>query len=63
MIKLARIMNDETNEAHDRIVMTSENVNNSEQDDDDLWQYDNEGTPLATDDIENELFNGMYYFF
>jgi len=63
MIKLARIMNDETNQVHDCIVMTSENVNNSEPEDDDLWQYDNEGTPLATDDIENELFNGMYCFF
>jgi len=53
-------MNDEPeDQVQDCNVMSSENVNSSEHDDndDDLWQYDNEGTPLATDDIENELFN------
>jgi len=40
--------------------MPIENVNNSECDDDDLWQYENEGIPLANDDIENELFSSMY---
>jgi len=59
MIKLARIMNDETDQVQDYNVMPGENVNSSEHNDndDDLWQYDNEGTPLAADDIENELFN------
>lgn len=60
MIKLARIMNDETGQVQDCTVMPIENVNNSECDDDDLWQYENEGIPLANNDIENELFSGMY---
>ncbi|KAL5239421.1 hypothetical protein ACI65C_006831 [Semiaphis heraclei] len=57
MIKLARIMNDETGQVQDCTVTPIENVNNSECDDDDLWQYENEGIPLANDDIENELFS------
>ncbi|KAL5246026.1 hypothetical protein ACI65C_013434 [Semiaphis heraclei] len=57
MIKLARIMNDETGQVQDCTVMPIENVNNSECDDDDLWQYENEGIPLANNDIENELFS------
>lgn len=60
MVKLARIMNNETDQVQDSNVMPIENDNNSERDDDDLWQYDNEGTPLATDDIENELFGRKY---
>jgi len=53
-------MNNETDQVQDSNVMPIENDNNSERDDDDLWQYDNEGTPLATDDIENELFGRKY---
>lgn len=62
MVKLARIMNDETDQVQNSTLMPIENENNSERDDDDLWQYDNEGTPLlvATDDIENELFSRKY---
>uniref|UniRef100_A0A2S2P9M9 Uncharacterized protein n=1 Tax=Schizaphis graminum TaxID=13262 RepID=A0A2S2P9M9_SCHGA len=50
-------MNNETDQVQDSTLIPIENENNSERDDDDLWQYDNEGTPLATDDIENELFS------
>jgi len=55
-------MNDETDQVQNSTLMPIENENNSERDDDDLWQYDNEGTPLlvATDDIENELFSRKY---
>jgi len=51
MVKLVKIMNEEADPVQNCTVMPIENDNNSECNDEDLWEY--EGTPLDTDDIEN----------
>lgn len=54
MIKLVKLMNDN----QDETIIPNSNLY-GDVDDDDEFEYENEGLPISDDNIENELFNNQ----